>query len=249
MRCRLETGTGDTSAMNTKRVGFTLIEMLVVIAVIALLAAVLFPVFSRVRERARQAQCLSNLRQLGLATLQYAQDADDYYPYGGDPADLDTDGWRIAENGKYWFAIQQMQFNQQTLPSVMAGYVKDQQLWRCPADNGFDMTGQHENVPLDAHPSAFQAFGMSYAYTTQLALEGQTISSVRAWSRNPPYSEHNPADIALFSDLVGHWHGGTAQSEERLNFVMLDGHAVNVSRDRANELNDILFSVPTPRQP
>ena len=61
--------------MNTRR-GFTLIELLVVIAIIAILAAILFPVFARAREKARQASCSSNLKQLGLAMLMYAQDYD-----------------------------------------------------------------------------------------------------------------------------------------------------------------------------
>jgi len=62
------------------RRGFTLIELLVVIAIIAILAAILFPVFARAREKARQTSCLSNIKQIGLATLMYVQDYDERMP-------------------------------------------------------------------------------------------------------------------------------------------------------------------------
>ena len=62
-----------------RREGFTLIELLVVIAIIAILAAILFPVFARAREKARESSCLSNIKQIGLGMLMYAQDYDERY--------------------------------------------------------------------------------------------------------------------------------------------------------------------------
>jgi prepilin-type N-terminal cleavage/methylation domain-containing protein/prepilin-type processing-associated H-X9-DG protein len=71
-----------TATTNKTRQGFTLIELLVVIAIIAILAAILFPVFAKVREKARQTSCLSNMNQIAKATIQYVQDYDEkYYPH------------------------------------------------------------------------------------------------------------------------------------------------------------------------
>ena len=69
-----------------ERRGFTLIELLVVIAIIAILAAILFPVFAQARAKARQAQCLSNLKQIGIAVMAYTQDYDEIYPPSNYPA-------------------------------------------------------------------------------------------------------------------------------------------------------------------
>lgn len=82
--------------------GFTLIELLVVIAIISILSAILFPVYSRTRERAHQAQCMSNLRQLAVAFMMYADDNDGFYPGGYDydnieyHADWDPWQWTLA---------------------------------------------------------------------------------------------------------------------------------------------------------
>ena len=99
----------DSTAPKT-RSAFTLIELLVVIAIIAILAAILFPVFARARENARRSSCQSNLKQIGLGILQYAQDYDEKYPYG------------LNSNFEQGWATQ-------TQP-----YLKSIQVFRCPSD-------------------------------------------------------------------------------------------------------------------
>src|SRR6266478_657333 len=70
--------------------GFTLVELLTVIAIIAVLAAIVMPVFASVRGKARETTCVSNLRQIGLSIRMYAQDYDELYPWAVDPADKYT---------------------------------------------------------------------------------------------------------------------------------------------------------------
>lgn len=100
--------TGPTS-------GFTLIELLVVIAIIALLAAILFPVFGRARENARRSSCQSNMRQMGLALHQYIQDFDEYLPRGRTYVGPGTTDWV-----PWQFALQP--------------YVANIQIFRCPSN-------------------------------------------------------------------------------------------------------------------
>ena len=100
-----------------RRTAFTLIELLVVIAIIAILAAILFPVFARARENARRSSCQSNLKQIGLGILQYTQDYDEKFPNG-----TVLSGIGGAESyGLGWAG--------QTFP-----YVKSKQIFVCPSD-------------------------------------------------------------------------------------------------------------------
>ena len=103
--------------MRSSRRGFTLIELLVVIAIIAILAAILFPVFAKAREKARQTSCLSNLRQLATGILSYAQDYDERFP--------------IAAT---WCNWGNAQFNRQYMLQTQP-YIKSYQLFACPSMN------------------------------------------------------------------------------------------------------------------
>jgi prepilin-type N-terminal cleavage/methylation domain-containing protein/prepilin-type processing-associated H-X9-DG protein len=148
------------------RKGFTLIELLVVIAIIAILASILFPVFARAREKARQTNCLSNAKQLVLGATMYAQDYDEQLPY----EDFDINGSGAEDDGDM------------TWRSMILPYVKNRQIFICPSDKNPDgsvgiydgrtgdynmgsgyaiVTAHWQNAAVGGSPDATPAFGQS----------------------------------------------------------------------------------------
>lgn len=108
----------------SSRQGFTLIELLVVIAIIAILAAILFPVFAQAREKARQAGCQSNLKQIGIALKMYVQDYDETFP-AGIITPNDTSGQTGAKGQSFFYSG--------WVSNVLIPYTKNQQIYRCPS--------------------------------------------------------------------------------------------------------------------
>lgn len=145
-----------------KRKGFTLIELLVVIAIIAILAAILFPVFAQAREQARTISCLSNMKQIGLSVKMYAQDYDEEFPMGtySGPRNWEVNpdvpeanlGWNDCYNTptggpQNWIGFDPHDGGApyvgcayggefyRTLMTVQLGpYIKNTQVWYCPSD-------------------------------------------------------------------------------------------------------------------
>src|ERR1043165_7882788 len=105
------------------RRGFTLIELLVVIAIIAILAAILFPVFAQAREAARKTSCLSNLRQISMAAAMYTQDYEEVMP---GPATRRLGGPPATEYSNYWWGARWM-----TWPEKIIPYNKSVEIYTC----------------------------------------------------------------------------------------------------------------------
>lgn len=131
--------------------GFTLIELLVVIAIIALLTAILFPVFARARENARKSSCLNNLKQIGLGLTQYTQDYDDTLPmpwYGPAASGNSTVGPPASYK---WMDV--------TYP-----YIKSEQAFTCPSDGA---AGRFYRFYGNGGTTQFGSYGINEAYWGQ----------------------------------------------------------------------------------
>ncbi len=207
---------------NRPRSGFTLIELLVVIAIIAILAAILFPVFSKVRENARRTTCLSNEKQIGLAIIQYQQDTDETYPSLRINSASDTYGGN-GSTTQYWWS------------QMIYPYVKSADVYVCPSnpDTGPVCPNHtpfapflHESYTMNTRvgepagwwSNGFQPQPLALAGVDEPAQKVMVCESTGNKFPGPDYMwpEINATDMVNFG-FAG--HNGTS------NYLFCDGHA------------------------
>ncbi len=199
--------------------GFTLVELLTVIAIISVLAALLFPVFATARGKAREISCVSNLRQIGMAIRMYTQDYDELYPWAVDPTDKFTP--------QIWDGFPEFQAQIPFMPMMheaIHDYVKSKQLFHCPADTGYTVE-DFTNELLDATPTSYGKFGTSYNYRTEISFRHAGEASFTA-----------PTSLNVMFDAAGKWHGGLFRDRSRYNVLHGDGHTKNLSRSQLDAL-------------
>ena len=200
------------------RRGFTLIELLVVIAIIAILAAILFPVFAKAREKARQSSCLSNLKQLSLGMLQYTQDYDERFV-------LRSTGWR----GQLTYGVnatvpeapdfpwEPTYGYHDSWPNKIYPYVKNVQVYRCPS----------QSTPV--------CMGVDYGLT-DFGYRSSTNTAVGMFNTVPTPSLGmfvRPAETMMLADKYGgnpayimntNHYACAARHNDGGNVAFVDGH-------------------------
>jgi len=187
------------------RRGFTLIELLVVIAIIAILAAILFPVFARAREKARQTSCLSNLKQIAQAELMYESDSDE------NTAGVYSVPWNASLSTYTWV-------------DMLMPYVKNEQIWVCPSARhnyrapdaskplwhegsyGANRTSVSTSAPGGSYVYSFRAAEHIVAAECLLAVDSEQGRPEVRWGNGAP------------SSIVDVHNGGC-------NVAYFDGHA------------------------
>ncbi len=180
--------------------GFTLIELLVVIAIIAILAAILFPVFARAREKARQTSCLSNQKQLALAWHMYVQDYDEWIP---------PYSRMVWTGGSYYWGERWYE--------VLAPYIKNTQVFGCPSNPvywiGYAYNGYYLREPAWGQPQGASTL-------SEISKPAETIMCGESLAGQ--YFLYMPSHVNIAS-LV--WRFTFDRHNGGCNYSFCDGHA------------------------
>jgi len=191
-----------------RRSAFTLIELLVVIAIISILAAFLFPVFATARERARQAACLSNVKQLALAEYMYVQDYDETLWATPEPGKTTPDKSASCVADMYCCSSDACA-GTVFWSDLLMPYIKNRAIFTCPS-NSDDLPGpDNYNFPgINSHLGAWWTTQGVYRVTYGFADFGPHADNKTVWTLSRFQS---PSQIALLSDAVNAWNWPTCQ--------------------------------------
>ena len=221
--------------------GFTLIELLVVIAIIAILAAILFPVFAKAREAARSTTCLSNMKQMGTAFMMYLNENDDSFPVMNTPAAAAA-GDGVAELyashlGAPYLANQaQVDYvNGYTIYAQLTPYTKSGGLWKCPSDTACSTKPMIGKTFTSYHYRHFMAAAFAPGYQGGVHFWGrpwtmndfQNAAAIFSFSEMGPFHDFRTVTNLAWAPGVNAW-----AMDCKMNFTFLDGHAKSMPIDR-----------------
>ncbi len=222
--------TNISKASHNGRSAFTLIELLVVIAIIAILAAILFPVFARARENARRSSCQSNMKQIGLGLLQYTQDYDEKFPQGQD----------TSKRGRGWAGA--------ALP-----YIKSAQIFVCPSDtktpNANPQISYAFNTAITFPINGYNSPSIAAFNATSLTVMCFEATNVTWDPKTDAEITYSPAGDGYNGDIVSGARyatgymadkgGGTSNYDdpkgrhlETSNWLFVDGHVKSMRGDK-----------------